>query len=302
LVATSGDTGGAVADGFYDVEGIEVFILYPSGGVSELQEKQLTTYGKNIRAIEVKGTFDDCQRMVKAAFLDKELSARYRFSSANSINITRLIPQMVYYFSSFAKFPDDNREVVFVVPSGNFGNLTAGLFAWRMGLPVSHFVAATNVNDAVPLYLTGKGFVPRSSVSTISNAMDVGNPSNFGRMLDLFHNSQEEMKNKISAFSISDSETKDSMKNVFKTHDYITDPHGAVGIAGWKKYSLSHSNASGVILGTAHPAKFIEVVESVLNVSIPLPDALEKLKSKKKTADLLPDDFTIFKEYLMSLL
>jgi len=301
LVATSGDTGGAVADGFYDVEGIEVIILYPSGGVSDLQEKQLTTYGKNIHAIEVKGTFDDCQKLVKTAFLDQELSNLYRLSSANSINIARLIPQMVYYFAAFAKLPDDSKEVVFTVPSGNFGNLTAGLFAQKMCLPVSHFIAATNVNDTVPLYLSGKGFNPRKSIATISNAMDVGNPSNFGRMLDLFGNSLEEMQKNISAFVVTDDQTEAEMKNVYSNYKYIADPHGAVGIAGWDEYSTKHRNSTGIILETAHPAKFIDTVERVLNISLPLPPELEKLKSKTKVAQVLSNDFLELKNYLISI-
>ena len=297
LVATSGDTGGAVADGFFNVEGIEVFILYPSGGVSDLQEKQLTTYGGNIRAIEVKGTFDDCQHMVKSAFLDKDLSAQYRLSSANSINISRLIPQMVYYFSAYAQLPEKS-NVVFTIPSGNFGNLTAGLFAKRIGLPVSHFMAATNVNDTVPQYLSGKGFTPRPSTSTISNAMDVGNPSNFGRMLELFNNSLRDIQQEISAFSISDQETEAMMKKIYKENGYITDPHGAVGIAGWDKYLSAHPGSNGVILETAHPAKFIDTVERVLNISVPLPEALEKLRSKTKSTHLISSNFSELKDYL----
>ena len=301
LVATSGDTGGAVADGFYDIEGIEVFILYPSGGVSELQEKQLTTYGKNIHAIEIKGTFDDCQRLVKSAFLDSELSSIYRLSSANSINIARLIPQMVYYFDSFSKIPARTKNVVFVVPSGNFGNLTAGLFANKIGLPVAQFIAATNVNDTVPLYLSGKGFLPRASIATISNAMDVGNPSNFGRMLNLFDNSLEVMKKRVTAYSYTDEETEMVMKFVYNFHDYITDPHGAVGIAGWNQYSSDNEDATGIILETAHPAKFIDTVERVLKISLPLPEALEKLRNKTKSAGLLSSDFSEFKNYMKGL-
>jgi threonine synthase len=301
LVATSGDTGSAVADGFYDVEGIEVFILYPSGGVSNLQEKQLTTYGKNIRAIEVKGTFDDCQRLVKTAFLDKDLSVKYRLTSANSINIARLIPQMIYYFASFAQLDANDSGVVFTVPSGNFGNLTAGLFAKKMGLPVSHFIASTNVNDTVPQYLAGKNFNPRASIATISNAMDVGNPSNFGRMLELYENSLEKMQKEISAFVVTDVETETEMKKIFSKFKYVSDPHGAVGIAGWERYAEKNKNSTGVILETAHPAKFIDTVERVLNISLPLPEALEKLRHKTKDAKLLSNDFKELKDYLMAL-
>jgi len=301
LVATSGDTGGAVADGFYGVEGIRVFILYPSGGVSDLQEKQLTTHGKNISAIEIEGTFDDCQRLVKTAFLDKELSSAYRLTSANSINISRLIPQSVYYFSSFASCPDENPNKVFVVPSGNFGNLTAGLIASRMGLPVEHFVAATNVNDTVPEYLGGRGFHPKKSVATISNAMDVGNPSNFGRMLDLYKHSLEEMESEISAYVITDDATRAEMKVIYDKYGYIADPHGAVGIAAWEHYRLDHPDATGIILETAHPAKFLDTVESALNIKIDLPPALETLKSKKKIATRLSSEFESLKEYLLGI-
>jgi threonine synthase len=301
LVATSGDTGGAVADGFFDVEGIEVFILYPSGGVSDLQEKQLTTYGKNIKAIEVKGTFDDCQRLVKTAFLDSELSKKFRFSSANSINITRLIPQMVYYFASYGQIPDEGREITFTVPSGNFGNLTAGLFAKRLGLPVKHFLVATNVNDTVPLYLSGKGFTPRNSTATISNAMDVGNPSNFGRMLELYNDSLEEMQKDISAFVVDDNRTEEEMKNVYNKYKYIADPHGAVGIAAWDQFSSTHSESTGIILETAHPAKFIDTVERVLKISLPLPKELERLVAKKKSAQMIAGDFNELKKYLLNM-
>jgi threonine synthase len=300
LVATSGDTGSAVADGFYDVEGIEVFILYPSGGVSELQEKQLTTYGKNIHAIEVKGTFDDCQRMVKSAFLDDELSKQFRLTSANSINISRLIPQMIYYFYSFGQLSSEE-NIVFAVPSGNFGNLTAGIFAKRMGLPVTKFIASTNVNDTVPLFLSGQGFTPRTSVATISNAMDVGNPSNFGRMLDLYNNSMVDMQKDITAFVISDSETKKIMTETYREFKYILDPHGAVGLAGWNKFSEININSKGIILETAHPAKFIDAVENTLNISLTLPDSLAILKNKKKSAHLISSEFSVLKNYLTSL-
>ena len=208
---------------------------------------------------------------------------------------------MVYYFVSIGKLPDVTSKVVFVVPSGNFGNLTAGLFAKKMGLSISHFIVATNVNDTVPLFLAGKGFIPRASVATISNAMDVGNPSNFGRMLELFDNSPEAMSNEISGFAISDKETEAVMRDVFNTYKYIADPHGAVGIAGWKQYSPKHKNEMGIILETAHPAKFIDTVEKVLKISIPLPDALEKLRAKSKSAKLLLNDFIELKNYLMSL-
>ena len=305
LVATSGDTGGAVADGFFEVPGIEVIILYPSGGVSELQEKQLTTLGKNIEAIEVKGTFDDCQRMVKTAFLDPELSKSYRLSSANSINITRLVPQAVYYFDAYRQLINLGKsvnEVVFVVPSGNFGNLTAGLLAMKLGLPVSHFVAATNVNDSVPQYLNTGEFHPRSSVATISNAMDVGNPSNFGRMLDLFSSSHAEMKNQISGYAYTDDQTRAVMKSVYEKSSYVADPHGAVGLAAWSDFRSEHPNATGVILETAHPLKFVDSVEKVLGFSPDMPAALSKLMTKEKKSTVMNPEFRDLKSYLAARL
>lgn len=299
LVATSGDTGGAVADGFYNVSGIEVYILYPSGGVSELQEKQLTTYGNNIHAIEIKGTFDDCQRLVKEAFLDPKLSEIYRLASANSINIARLIPQTVYYFEAFRKLPvKDN--VVFAVPSGNFGNLTAGLIARKMGLPISHFIAATNINDVVPEYLNKGEYNPKASQATISNAMDVGNPSNFPRMIELYGNSWTDIKSAIDGFSFTDDQTRSMMKSTFEKSDYILDPHGAVGLLGWKEYQKENPDATGVILETAHPAKFIDSVENVLSRKIEVPESLERLRNKKKVADYMKADYEEFKGFLMA--
>ncbi|MBP6335533.1 MAG: threonine synthase [Bacteroidia bacterium] len=300
LVATSGDTGSAVANGFFDVEGIEVIILYPSGKVSPLQEKQLTTLGKNISALEIKGSFDDCQALVKTAFLDSSLRKVYRLSSANSINIARLIPQSFYYVEAFKQM-NGRPGIVFSVPSGNFGNLTAGLFAMRMGLPVSHFIAANNSNDSVRRYLESGKFNPGETVSTISNAMDVGNPSNFARMLDIFKNSSEEMARVISAYSFSDDKTRSAMIKLFKENDYIMDPHGAVGYLGWKEYSKSdNSDHHGVVLETAHPAKFIDVVESTLQVQIPLPEALHDLKDRVKNSVVLGKNYAEFHQFLMS--
>lgn len=301
LVATSGDTGGAVADGFYGVEGIEVIILYPSGGVSELQEKQLTTLGRNISAIEVKGTFDDCQRMVKTAFLDDDLKKIYRLSSANSINITRLVPQTVYYFEAYRQLLKMNKadEVVIVVPSGNFGNLTAGLLSKKLGLPVHHFIAATNANDVVPEYLKSGKYEPRPSVATISNAMDVGNPSNFGRMQELFGGSLDEMRSWITGYAFSDGETREVMKHVYERSGYVADPHGAVGIAAWMSYRKDHPSATGVILETAHPLKFVDAVQSVLGFTPPMPPALEKLISREKSATLISNSYDELKQVLI---
>jgi threonine synthase len=299
LVATSGDTGGAVADGFFGVEGIEVVILYPSGGVSDLQEKQLTTYGDNIHALEIHGTFDDCQALVKTAFLDKELSTHYRLSSANSINICRLIPQCIYYFEAYRQLENKKNEIRFSVPSGNFGNLTAGLIAKRMGLPVN-FIASTNINDVVPHYFYTGDFTPRKSMATISNAMDVGNPSNFGRMMDLYNNLQKGLKQDVAAFAFTDEETKDVMRKVHASKKYILDPHGAVAYAAWEKWR-SGKDTTGIIMETAHPSKFLEVVEDTLGIKLPLPPSLEKLREKTKVAMLLSNSFSEFKTYMLNL-
>lgn len=299
LVATSGDTGSAVANGFYDVEGIDVVILYPSGKVSPLQEKQLTTLDKNISALEIKGTFDDCQRLVKQAFLDNDLRNVLTLSSANSINIARLIPQSFYYFYAFAQL-NENKPVLFSVPSGNFGNLTAGLFAKKMGLPVERFIAATNQNKIVPDYLSNGLFEAKASVQTISNAMDVGNPSNFMRMMD-FYPEVDAMKKDISGYAFTDVETKAEMRNVAQQYKYITDPHCAVGILGLKKYLNENKTVNkGIVLGTAHPAKFIEVVEDALSTTISLPNQLADMASKMKNALLMEADFEKFKSYLLA--
>jgi len=298
LVATSGDTGSAVANGFYQVEGIDVIILYPSGKVSELQEKQLTTLGSNITAIEVSGSFDDCQRMVKTAFLDKSLRNLYRLSSANSINIARLLPQSFYYMDAYRQ-TDGRPDIVFSIPSGNFGNLTAGLFAKRMGLPVRHFIASTNVNDSVVRYLENGKFEARETTATISNAMDVGNPSNFVRMLDLFNNSCPEMNKEITAFSFNDRETREAMKKVFLEKSYTLDPHGAVAYLGWKKFEEENKeNFYGIVLETAHPAKFIDVVEETLKTEVSLPEALSVLRNKEKKAVKMDTEYLHFQEFL----
>ncbi len=298
LVATSGDTGGAVAAGFYKTPGIKVVILYPSGKVSMLQEKQLTTLGENIKALEVDGTFDDCQALVKKAFLDTELISKIRLSSANSINIARLIPQSFYYFEAFKQVDLKGKPIVFSIPSGNFGNLTAGLFAKRMGLPVYQFIAATNANAVVPKYLKTGNYEPHPSVPTLSNAMDVGNPSNFARMLDLNGSTWNKMKRGIKGYSYDDNTTKKTMVEVFEKYNYIMDPHGAVGYLALKEYQKK-KDAVGVILETAHPAKFLEDVESILNRKIDIPDRLISLIDKKKESILRGIDFPSFKEWLL---
>ena len=298
LVATSGDTGSAVANGFLNVPGTKVIVLYPSGKVSLVQEKQFTTLGGNIQAIEVDGTFDDCQRIVKQCFLNAELNKKINLTSANSINIARLIPQSFYYFYAIAQIKDRN-EFVFSVPSGNFGNLTAGLLAKRMGLPIKHFVAATNTNDIVPAYLKSNQFTPRPSVQTISNAMDVGNPSNFFRLLDLYDKNFDALTHDITGYSFTDEQTKDVMRKVYMEKKYVLDPHGAIGYLGLKEYLKTHRNMTGIFLETAHPAKFQNVVSSTLGESIPLPSTLEKFMTGKKTTILMSSKFEDFKAYLL---
>jgi threonine synthase len=298
LVATSGDTGSAVANGFLGVEGTRVVVLYPSGKVSDIQEKQFTTLGKNVVAIEVSGTFDDCQRLVKTAFADAELNKELFLTSANSINIGRLVPQMFYYFYAFAQL-EQPESVVFSVPSGNYGNITAGLIAKKMGLPIQKFIASTNVNDIVPHYLDVGKFEPRPSVQTISNAMDVGNPSNFERLLDLYDQQLSGMRKDILGFAFTDEETHEAMKRVFNEYGYILDPHGAVGYLGLKKFLKDHPNDIGIFLETAHPAKFKEVVDDTLKTSVIIPNRLQKFLEKRKQSIRMDSSFESLKEVLM---
>ncbi|MBX2870851.1 MAG: threonine synthase [Saprospiraceae bacterium] len=310
LVATSGDTGGAVAAGFYQTLGIEVVILYPSGKVSTLQEKQLTTLGHNITALEVDGTFDDCQALVKKAFLDPDLTSRIRLSSANSINIARLIPQSFYYFEAFKQLPKEGHPIVFCVPSGNFGNLTAGLLAQRMGLPIAHFIAATNKNDVVPSYLDSGQYEPRPSERTLSNAMDVGNPSNFARMVDIYRAFEEvdspiesawgDMRNAISGFAYSDSATESAVLEVSKKYDYTIDPHGAVGYLALEEYQNEHPNTRGIILETAHPSKFLDDMERILGREVEVPERLSVLKDREKKAHYTENDYDDFRSWLLN--
>lgn len=303
LAATSGDTGSAVAHGFLNVPRVRVIILYPSGKVSSLQEKQLTTLGGNITAWEVQGTFDDCQRLVKQLFVDDSLRKKLLLTSANSINIGRLIPQSFYYFYGWAQLNKLGKPVVVSVPSGNFGNLTAGLLAFRLGLPVSRFIAATNVNDVVPAYLASKVFAPQPSKATISNAMDVGDPSNFARLMDLYNNDHSSIKKNITGYSFADEHTREAMRTVYRNHQYILDPHGAVGYLGLKKYqSESGTDTSGLFLETAHPGKFGEVVEATLQQKLQLPDTLESLKSKKKESILVSNKFEEARTRLMTFI
>lgn len=301
LVATSGDTGSAVANGFLGVPGTRVVVLYPSGKVSEIQEKQFTTLDQNITALEVDGTFDDCQQLVKQAFLDDDLRKKFFLTSANSINIARLIPQSFYYFDTYAQLKGRNKPLVFSVPSGNFGNITGGLLAQRMGLPIHKFIAATNVNDVFPHYLLTKKFNPRPSRQTISNAMDVGNPSNFVRLVELFNGDFQALSNAISGYAFTDEETAGAMRAVYERNKYTMDPHGAIGYLGLKKYLGEHKeDVTGVFLETAHPAKFKEVVEETLNHSIDIPPALEKFLLRKKKVISTSADFTAFKDFLLT--
>ena len=299
LVATSGDTGGAVAAGFYKTLGIKVIILYPSGKVSNLQEKQLTTLCHNISALEVNGTFDDCQALVKQAFLDKELRSKLRLSSANSINIARLVPQSFYYFEAYKQLEKSRKPTVFCVPSGNFGNLTAGLIAKKMGLPIAHFIAATNVNDVVPTYLSSGDYTPRPSIATISNAMDVGNPSNFARMLDLYGSTWNIIKEDITGYAFNDNETRIGIKDLYEQYGYIIDTHGAVGYLALKTYLKQKPKYRGIILETAHPSKFIHEVEKTLKKEIEIPERLAILANRKKEATFLEPVFKNFKDWLL---
>ena len=301
LVATSGDTGGAVALGFLGVEGTRVTILYPKGKVSKVQEEQLTTNGQNIRALEVDGTFDDCQALVKQAFNDPELNQKLRLTSANSINIARLIPQTFYYFWAYAQLKSQGlNEVVFTVPSGNFGNIGAGLLAYKMGLPVSHFVAGTNVNDTVPRFLNSGAYEPKASIQTLANAMDVGNPSNWVRIQDLFENNFEELKGMVSSYTYTDEETKVGMDELFNKYKYVACPHTAIAYLASEAYRKEHPGEyASVFLSTAHPCKFPEAIDSDVYKQVKLPVGAENLHGKPKLAEDLEVDYAAFKDYLI---
>ncbi|MDB4753022.1 threonine synthase [bacterium] len=301
LVATSGDTGGAVASAFHKVPGTRVIILYPKGKVSGLQEKQLTTLGDNITALEIEGTFDDCQRLVKSAFLKREMSERMNLTSANSINISRLVPQSFYYFDAARNLPEGAKPT-FVIPSGNFGNLTAGLFAEEMGLPVEQFVAATNRNDVVPVYLKEGEYRPRPSVATISNAMDVGAPSNFARMESIFDSEWERMRSRIAGFAYDDEMTRDTIRRVKAETGYTLEPHGAVGWMAAEAWRKDHPEAHTVVLETAHPSKFLDVMEEELGKSaIEIPERLACLADREKVAIQLGTDESAFQDWLEGL-
>ncbi len=306
LVATSGDTGSAVANGFLGVEGIQVYVLYPKGLVSPIQECQFTTLGQNITALEVDGTFDDCQALVKSAFIDEELNEKMKLTSANSINVARFLPQSFYYFYAYAqlksfhpKLTPEELEMVICVPSGNFGNITAGLFAKRMGLPVKRFIAANNRNDIFLKYLQTSEYRPRPSVSTIANAMDVGDPSNFARILDLYGESYKAITNEISGVSYNDEQISDTLKTCYTKTGYLLDPHGAVGYRALNEKLNDDEN--GIFLETAHPAKFLETVENIIGEKVEIPQKLQEFMKGEKESLSLSKDFEDFKNYLLSV-
>lgn len=298
LVATSGDTGGAVANGFYNVEGIDVVILYPSRKVSHIQEQQLTTLGGNIEAIEVNGTFDHCQAMVKKAFLDNDFKGKRNLTSANSINVARWLPQMFYFFLAYKQLKSLDKKLVFSVPSGNYGNICAGMMAQKLGLPIHHFVAGTNENDIVPEYLKTGIYTAKPSVATISNAMDVGDPSNFIRIQKIHNNDDATLKQHLSAYRYSDTETEAAMIQLYKTQNYIADPHGAIGYLALKKYQEQHPDTYGVFLETAHPCKFLDVIPKNIVDKVEIPQVIKAIMDKQKESTVL-SSYEALKEYLL---
>lgn len=299
LVATSGDTGSAVANGFLGVEGIHVYVLYPKGKVSEIQEKQFTTLGQNITAIEVDGTFDDCQALVKNAFMDKELNEHMQLTSANSINVARFLPQAFYYFYAYAQMKKLGKadKLVICVPSGNFGNITAGLFGKRMGLPVERFIAANNRNDIFYQYLKTGEYKPRPSVATIANAMDVGDPSNFARILDLYEGSHDAIASEISGETYTDEQIRETVQKTYEETGYLLDPHGACGYRALAENLKPREN--GVFLETAHPAKFLQTVEDIIGTEVKIPEKLQAFMRGTKQSVPMSKDFASFKAYLL---
>ncbi len=302
LVATSGDTGGAVANGFLGVDGVDVIILYPSKKVSVVQELQLTTLGKNISALEINGSFDDCQAIVKEAFADADLNKKLTLTSANSINVARWLPQQLYYFFAYQQWQHEEPPVI-SVPSGNFGNICAGILAHVSGLPVKHFIAACNANDVVPQFLQSGEYQPKKTIATISNAMDVGNPSNFVRVLELFRHQIKDLKNILSSYSIGDAATKATINEVFNQYNYTLDPHGAVGYYALIDYlgdGVQNSSGGGIFLETAHPVKFPETVEEAINTKIEIPDNIKYLFNQQKRSIQMNASFDDFKEWMMN--
>jgi threonine synthase len=298
IVATSGDTGGAVANGFYDVSGVEVVILYPKGKVSRVQELQLTTLGKNISALEVEGSFDDCQTLAKTALADENLKRKVFLTSANSINVARWLPQQFYYFYALQQWEDEQNAPVISVPSGNFGNVCAGILARASGLHVSKFIAATNANDVIPNFLQTGKMETKSSVATLSNAMDVADPSNFVRILEIFENDFPNLKDNLEALSISDETTAQTMREVFEKYKYILDPHGAVGFYALQKYLEKNPTQKGFFLETAHPVKFDSVKKIVGTYGV-IPDAVKDLFSRPGQKVEMKADYEDLKEILL---
>ena len=296
LVATSGDTGGAVASGFLNVKDVEVVILYPSGKVSDIQERQLTTLGQNVTALEVDGVFDDCQDMVKMAFLDSDLKHK-NLTSANSINIARWLPQMFYFFFCYKMLKKHNKPLIISCPSGNFGNICAGILAKKLGLPIQHFVAATNINNAVLNFLETGNYSPKPSKSTISNAMDVGNPSNFTRIQEMYNNDLAEFNKDFSSFAYDDITTKIAIKQLYEKFNYIAEPHGAIGYLGLKEQLEINKNVIGIFLETAHPIKFLDVVEPILNLKLEIPKQIESVLNKDKVSIKI-SNYEDLKEFL----
>ena len=306
LVATSGDTGSAVANGFLGVEGIHVYVLYPKGKVSPIQECQFTTLGQNITAVEVDGVFDDCQRLVKTAFMDEELNRHMRLTSANSINVARFLPQAFYYFNAVARLKDTADEIVVCVPSGNFGNICAALFGHQMGLPVKRFIAANNANDVFYNYLQTGSYEPKPSVQTLANAMDVGDPSNFARIIDLYsegrrlsaEETHQRITSLISGATYSDEQIKDTMRQCYQETGYVLDPHGACGYRALQEQL--RQGETGIFCETAHPAKFKEKVDDILGIDVEIPERLAAFMKGEKQSVAMPNDFEAFKHYLMS--
>ena len=298
LVATSGDTGGAVANGFLGIPGVNVVILYPGGKVSGIQEKQLTTLGQNITALEVDGVFDDCQDMVKQAFLDTDITNHMQLTSANSINVARWLPQLFYFMFAYKQLHNQYKDIVFSVPSGNFGNICAGMMAQQLGLPINHFIASNNENNVVSSYLNSQEYAPKPSVQTISNAMDVGNPSNFIRIQEIYNHDFDTLKKNLSGFSFTDAETREAMKELYNKYNYIADPHGAVGYLGSKAYLKQNPSAHCVFLETAHPTKFLDVVEKTINTTVTLPKQIQAVMNREKKASKI-GSYQELKNYLL---
>ena len=300
LVATSGDTGAAVASGFHKVEGIDVFILYPKNKISNIQEKQISTFSDNIFPIEVVGTFDDCQEIVKDALTDKDLTSNFNFTTANSINISRWIPQTLYYFFAYSQLPSDIEKSSFSIPSGNYGNLFSAIVSKKLGLPIENIISSNNINNPVERYFQSGAFTPLHSKETLSNAMDVGDPSNFKRVNKIFDHDLDKMKEIIHAFSFTDYETEDAIKNLLKKNKYFCDPHGAIGYLGAKKYIDNNLGSHCIFLETAHFYKFYDEIKNIIGNEFIVPSQLESILKKEKNSVEI-NGYNHFKEYINSL-